>query len=71
MQTYALTCLTKPCSIADLPLEWKKSKKSYFSESVMITICEDVTLIRVDIAQGAEGRGDVYMNVCWWVCLFV
>ncbi len=37
----------------------------------MFTICEDVTLIRVDIAQGTQGRVDVYVNMCVCVCAFV
>ena len=50
--------------------KWNESKL-YFLESVLLTICEDVTLIRVDIAQGAQGRVDVYMDVCLWAWLCV
>lgn len=34
----------------------------------MTAICEDSTLIRVDIAQGIQGRVDVYMNICGGEC---
>lgn len=37
----------------------------------MITICEDIILIRVDVAQGIQGRVDVYMNICVCECAFV
>ncbi len=36
----------------------------------MITICEDVTLIRVDKAQGTESRIDVGMNIVICECVF-
>lgn len=55
----------KSCGIADLS-PGEIQSKSYFSESVMFAICEDVTLIRVDIAWGAQGRVGVCVNM--WVC---
>lgn len=37
----------------------------------MITICEDITLIRVDVAQGIQGSIAVDMNISVCECVLV
>lgn len=49
----------------------RETSPNNISQSVMTTICEGITLIRVDVAQGIQGRVDVYMNICVGECPFV